>query len=186
MLLHCLYEIKVPKGYAFAKTYGEKISITKTPLPPNLVGAYMRAWESLLSPPMGLMPRTEAVLVPAVCHGLLLAVIVAQGNSLSRLAVLSTTFSRHSPGIGPKITFPPKRMIPPSSRLAACSQCPLPRCCWPCSRTGSGSQVLMELKAHPAKGEKDPFPPGQQGDLSHPAMRLQEHMAGRSRHSPFH
>lgn len=29
----------------------------------------------------------------------------------------------------------------------------------------------MELKAHPAKREKDPFPPDQQGDLSLPAMR---------------
>ena len=112
---------KVPKGYAFAKTYGGKIPVTQTT--PN----HVHAWGSVSSPPMGLMARTEAVLAPAVCHGLWLAVTVTQGNSTSGLGLLSTTFSRCSPAIGlnrPKNTFPPKGMILPSSSPAACSQCP--------------------------------------------------------------
>lgn len=122
MLLHSLYEIKCQKG---KNIWWKKFWLHQQTS--SLVGAYVGAWGSVSSPPMGLMARTEAVLAPAVCHGLRPAVAVTQGNSTSGLDVLSTIFSRHSPAIGlnrPKTTFLPKGMIPPSSSPAACSQCP--------------------------------------------------------------
>lgn len=53
-------------------------------------------------------------------------------------------------------------------------------------QTGSVSQLLVELKTHLAKGKKDPFSVSQQGDMSHPVMKWQEHRVGGSGHSPFH
>lgn len=40
---------KIPKGYAFAKTYS-KNNFSDTSNPSNLVGAYVRSWGSVLSP----------------------------------------------------------------------------------------------------------------------------------------
>lgn len=151
-----------------------KIQLHKHPL--NLVGAYVHAWGPVSLPPISLMARTEAALLPAVCCGVLLAGTVTQGVSLSGTGVDSTTFWRHSPTIGPKITFVAKGCMFPVHPTPVLLTL----------QTGSVSQLLVELKTHLAKGKKDPFSLSQQGDMSHPVMKWQEHMVGGSWHSPFH
>lgn len=140
-----------------AKTYGEK-KFWLHQQTSSLVGAYVGAWGSVLSPPMGLMARTEAVLAPAVYHGLRPAVTVTQGNLTSGLDVLSTTFSRHGPAIGlnrPKTTFPPKGTILPSSSPAACSQCsPVAGAADPAAPQGAGAGRWRSWKLTRQKKKK--------------------------------
>lgn len=68
----------------------KKIWLHKHPL--NFVGAYVHAWGPVSLSPIGLMARTEAARVPAVCRGLLLAETVTHGVSLTGTGVVSTTF----------------------------------------------------------------------------------------------
>lgn len=80
---------EMPKGYAFAKIYGEKMLVTQTP-PPQPHGCLCACLGVCLITLE--MARTEAVLAPAACCRLLLAVTVTQGNSLSGLGAISKTF----------------------------------------------------------------------------------------------
>lgn len=125
----------------------KKFSVTQAT--PAILWVFMCFWGAVLTPLMGVMARTEAVLVPSVCHGLWLAVTIRthwevwlSSPMLSKDAALPSGLNQ------PKPTFPPKEMALSSSSLAVVPQC------LPTFAAGPATHREWELGAEGAGGKK--------------------------------